>query len=122
MITYQDLLECGDNEDLRMSFILRAINWHTGSDEYKLALDGEAYLSGRNTTIEKYQKFLRTRTGKLIQDTISPNHKNKSGFFKRFIIQRCAYLLGNGVILTDDNGKQLETASILGKKFDKNMY
>lgn len=122
MKTYQDLLECGENEDNRMEFVRSTINSFTGSPEYRLAIDGELYLSGRNSTIEKYQKFLRTKTGKLIEDTISPNHKNKSGFFKRFIIQRCAYLLGNGVILTDKGGEQLSTADILGKKFDKDMY
>lgn len=105
-----------------MKFISSAIDDHVTNDKYYQAVDGEAYASGHNTLIERYQKFMRTNTGKLIPDDISANHKNKSGFFKRFVIQRCAYLLGNGVTLTDESGEQIKADDIFGENFDKKLY
>lgn len=113
MKTYQDLLACGNDEKRRMKFVLEAIDEHKASARYQMALTADKYRHQKNETIEKYQKLLRTMTGEMIPDIYTANHKIKSGFFRRFVIQRLMYELGNGVRFTDENTKKN-----LGDNFD----
>ena len=85
MITYQDWLEYteGKSEVEKMNYIRSCINDHKSSEDYKNALLGEDYFNARNTTINKFEKWLYTATGQKIKDTISPNHKLTSRFFYR---------------------------------------
>ncbi len=115
--TYQDLLEVGEIEKDRMDFVLSAINEHKGSEAYKMAKDAVEYAEGRNATIMKYQKLLYTLSGKAVPDNFSANHKCASGFFKRFLTQQTAFLLGNGVNFTEESTKEK-----LGKTFDSVIY
>lgn len=115
--TYQDLLKIGENEKGRMDFILTAIREHKASEQYKTARDAELYASGKNATIMNYQKLLYTLSGKAVPDNYSANHKCRSGFFKRFVIQEAATLLGNGITFEDS-----KTKDKLGKDFDTNLY
>ena len=115
--TYQDLLAVGDVERNRMEFVLSAINEHKQSDQYKVARDAELYASGRNATIVNYQKLLYTLTGKAVPDNYSANHKCASGFFKRFVTQEAAYLLGNGITFENE-----ATKDKLGKNVDSVLY
>lgn len=117
MKTYQDLIEVGEDEKQRMAFVLRTINEHKVSKPYKLAKDAELYASGRNATIMSYQKLLYTITGKAVPDNYSANHKCASGFFKRFVTQEAAYLLGNGIAFEND-----ATKDKLGKDIDSILY
>lgn len=117
MKTYQDLLECREVEDSKMAFVLAAISDHKGSAAYKTARDAVLYASGRNATIMTYQKLLYTITGRVVPDNYSANHKCASGFFKRFITQEAAYLLGNGISF-----ESRETKDRLGKTFDSVLY
>lgn len=103
--TYQDLLEVGKSEDKKALFVLDAISNHKASEAYQTACDAEQYARGKNATIMKYQKLLYTVTGEAIPDNYSANHKCASGFFKRFVTQEAAYLLGNGVNFT---GNEIE--------------
>lgn len=112
MKTYQDLLTC-TTEQQRITFICQAVQEHKVSEMYLTAFDAEEYDSQRNITIMKYQKVLYTMTGKAIPDKYSPNHKICSNFFNRFTTQQNQYLLGNGMMLNDDNNKLA-----LGKDFD----
>ena len=80
-----------------MAFVLSAIGEHKSSDIYRTAVDAEKYASGKNATIMNYQKLLYTLTGKAVPDNYTANHKCASGFFKRFVTQEAAYLLGNGI-------------------------
>ena len=115
--TYNDLLEIGENERDRMDFVLSAIQEHKQSEAYRIARDAELYASGRNATIMNYQKLLYTLTGKAVPDNYTANHKCASGFFKRFVTQEAAYLLGNGITFENDTTKDK-----LGKDIDSVLY
>ena len=106
MKTYQDLLEVVGNEEDLKSFIQIAINEYKTSDDYKEAVEGEAYDKQQNTTIMRYEKFLYTVSGKAIPDVYSANHKLASSFYNRFNIQENQYLLGNGVIFEKKDTKE----------------
>lgn len=115
--TYQDLLKVGDIEKDRMDFVLSAIKEHQNSEQYKIAKDAEQYASGKNATIMNYQKLLYTLSGKAVPDNYSANHKCASGFFKRFVTQEAAYLLGNGITFENE-----ATKDKLGKNVDSVLY
>ena len=115
--TYQDLTSVGEVEQKRMDFVLDAIRQHKASEAYRIAKDAELYASGRNATIMNYQKLLYTLTGKAVPDNYSANHKCASGFFKRFVTQEAAYLLGNGITFEND-----ATKDKLGKNIDSVLY
>ena len=53
ILTYNDLLEIGENEKERIDFIRQAINEHCNSDRYKTAVDAELYYDGLNPTINR---------------------------------------------------------------------
>ena len=115
MVTYQDLLLVGDNDNKRMAFVRDVIGKHKTSDLYRTASIAEEYRKGRNKTIVEYQKLLYTVTGKAVPDNFSANYKLRSKFFRRFVIQEAQYLLGNGVQWAGD------TAERLGKDFDTQL-
>lgn len=107
----------GEAESRRMEFIESAITEHKHSGMYAVARDSELYASGRNVTIMQYQKLLYTISGNAIPDNFSANHKCASGFFKRFVTQEVAYLLGNGLTLENEENKNK-----LGKDIDSRLY
>lgn len=111
MITYQDLQLSTSREH----FILTAINDYKSSTQYKISEEAENYSRQRNTTILRYQKLLRTASGKLIPNRYSSNHKMCSNFFKRFITQENQYLLGNGAMFSEDLSSQI------GRDFDNKL-
>lgn len=84
--TYQDYLE--QTEESKADFVYTTVSKYKSSKDYKTACDGDNYANGKNTLIEQYQKVLYTVTGRAVPDTISPNYKLKTGFFKRFVRQR----------------------------------
>ena len=100
-----------------MNFVLSAIKEHQSSEQYKIAKDAEQYASGKNATIMNYQKLLYTLSGKAVPDNYTANHKCASGFFKRFVTQETAYLLGNGITFENE-----ETKDKLGKNVDSVLY
>ena len=116
MVTYQDFLQIGDNDQERMDFVQTVISQHKTSQLYKDALVAYDYYNIRNTTIVEYVKTLVTATGRVVEDKWSPNHKVASGFFKRFAIQQNQYLLGNGATWGNDS-----TEKKLGKRFDARL-
>lgn len=102
MLTYQDLVNVGDNESNRMDFVINIIHQHKVSDDYKIGAIAEEYYKKRNVTLVKFQKMLTTLTGGRVVDKWSPNHKVVSGFFKRFVTQQNQYSLGNGISWGDN--------------------
>lgn len=114
--TYQDYLE-QTTEENKADFVYSTIRKYKQSDVYKTAVDGDNYANGRNTLIEQYQKVLYTVTGKAVPDTISANYKLKTGFFKRFVRQRAAYLLSNGIRFENESTKEK-----FGNNFDHELY
>lgn len=116
ILTYNDLLEIGENERDRMQFVLDAIREHKGSDLYKTAYDAELYYKHQNPTIMRFQKFVYNQMGQKVPDIWSPNNKIASNWYNYFTTQAVSYLLGNGVTFkTEANKKKL------GKDFDKRV-
>lgn len=111
------MLKVGENEQERMNFVLSLIQQHKSSKEYRIAKEAELYAKGENATIMRYQKYLYTLSGKVVPDNYSANHKCASGFFKRFITQEAAYLLGNGISFEKE-----DTKDKLGKNIDTILY
>lgn len=101
MISYQDLIRVGENQNDRMAFVQEAINDHKNSDIYKNAVIANSYFRKQNKTIMEYQKLLYTVTGEAIPDNYSADYKLRTQFFKRFVTQENQYLLGNGVSWND---------------------
>ena len=73
--TYQDLLKVANDDKSRAEFVLKVINNHKSSDDYKTAAIAEEYNKHKNVTITEYQKILYTVTGKAIPDNFSANFK-----------------------------------------------
>lgn len=115
MITFQDLLNVGDDENARMSLCLKIIDEHKGSALFDEAAIAEEYDKQRNVTINQYQKLLYTISGAAVPDNYSANHKCASNFFHRFVTQTNQYLLGNGIAFEDKSVKD----AIGGDSFDK---
>ena len=115
MLTYQDLLNVGENDKERMGFVRKAISEHQSSDLYTTAKLANEYYRHRNRTITQYQKLLYTVSGNAVPDNWSANYKLPSNFFKRFVTQEVQYLLGNGVTWSGNADERL------GKDFDTRL-
>lgn len=113
MKTYQDLVSVGQSDISRGAFCRQAVDEFRVSREYREAKAGEAYYNKHNETIEKYQKFLYTVSGRQVRDIFSANYKLKTLFFRRLVTQQVQYVLGNGVNLSDPTNKEK-----LGSDFD----
>ena len=113
MKTYQDLLEVGENENLRIEFVRSVISEFKASEMYREAEIAYKYEKHRNVTINQFQKLLYTVSGKVVPDNYSANWKMGSNFFHRFVTQEAQFLLGNGI-----TWKDVGTADKLGKNFD----
>ena len=116
ILTYNDLLEIGENERDRMEFVLDAIRDHKGSDLYKTAYDAELYYKHKNPTIMRFQKWVYNMYGQKVPDIWSPNNKIASNWYNYFTTQAVSYLLGNGVTFKNEPNKDK-----LGKDFDKKV-
>lgn len=102
----------GENEQLRTKFVKAAVEEHCQSSLYRDAKEAEAYYAKHNTTIERFQKFIRTISGQQIPDIWSANHKLKTLFYRRFVIQQVQFVLSNGITFTKE-----DTAKRLGLQF-----
>lgn len=116
MLTYQNLLLVGDNENDRMAFVKRVIDQHKATELYKTAIIADEYDRHRNRTILQYQKILFDVMGKAVEDVWTANYKLASRFFNRFITQENQYLLGNGVTWANEGTKER-----LGEDFDTQL-
>ena len=116
ILTFNDLVEIGENERDRMDFVLSAIREHKGSDLYKTAYDAELYYKHQNPTIMRFQKWVYNMYGQKVPDIWSPNNKIASNWYNYFTTQAVSYLLGNGVTFKNEANKKK-----LGKDFDKRV-
>lgn len=116
ILTYNDLLEIGENERDRMEFVLSAIHEHKGSELYKTSYDAELYYKHQNPTIMIFQKWVYNQMGQKVPDIWSPNNKIASNWYNYFTTQAVSYLLGNGVTFKNESNK-----GKLGKDFDKKV-
>ena len=116
ILTYNDLLEIGENERDRVEFVLKAIAEHKRTADYLTAVDAELYYKHQNPTIMRFQKWVTNQFGKKVPDVWSANNKIASNWYNYFTTQAVSYLLGNGVTFkTEANKKKL------GKDFDKRV-
>lgn len=113
MITYQDLLDVGENEADIAQFVATAIKSHKSGELYRQSKIADEYLRQQNRTIIQYQKLLYTMAGQAVPDNFSANHKLASNFFYRLVTQQVQYLLGNGIHWENE-----ASAEKLGKDFD----
>lgn len=111
LITYQDLIAVGDDEQKRINFVNKIIKEYKTSDLYKAAVLGDDYNKGENTTITQFQKWIYKATGEKIPDIWSANYKMPSNFLHRFVTQKIQTLLANGISWNDE-----KTAEKLGIK------
>lgn len=116
ILTFNDLVEIGENERDRMEFVLKAIAEHKRTADYLTAVDAELYYKHQNPTIMRFQKFVHNQFGQKVPDIWSANNKIASNWYNYFTTQAVSYLLGNGVTFkTEANKKKL------GKDFDKRV-
>ena len=113
ILTFNDLVEIGENERDRMEFVLDAIREHKGSSFFKDAEVGERYYR-QDTDILRYVKTVTNHLGQKVPDIWSSNNKIATNFYNYFTTQKVSYLLGNGVTFKNE-----ETKKKLGKDFDK---
>lgn len=116
MKTYQELLECGQEENARIALIQSAISDHKQSSIYQTAVDAQLYYNGENPTINQYEKILYDMQGRAHKDMYTANHKIASSFFGFTVDQENSYLLGNGVTF-----QKRESKEKLGKDFDRKV-
>ena len=116
ILTYNDLLEIGENERDRMEFVLKAISEHKRTADYLTAVDAELYYKHQNPTIMRFQKWVTNQFGKKVPDIWSANNKIASNWYNYFTTQAVSYLLGNGVTFKNEANKKK-----LGKDFDKRV-
>lgn len=128
MQTYQDFEKATNVGE----FIAKAIQQHMAGEEWKTARDADLYDRQRNVTINR---LVKTYADKARGTTTAPNDERDmciaSNWFNRFNVQRCSYLLGNGVSFTrrekrvNDDGVLVNvdiTKEALGKKFDGVLF
>lgn len=106
MITYQDLLETGENIKDKLALIERAIAEHKTSSQYKTAVNADLYYAHQNPTIMRYEKIIRDMYGRAVKDTFSANHKIASRYYFFFVTQLVQYLLSNGASFQDESIKE----------------
>ena len=113
MLTYQDFERGG------VACIPRIISEHMSGELYSTAKTADEYDRQRNTTIYNYVHTLFSVTGQALVDYTATNSRIASNFFHRLNMQRCTYLLGNGVSFADDEGGKTKAA--LGSRFDEDL-
>ena len=116
MLTYQDLLKVGDDENARLQFCIKAIQEHQGSPKYKIASDADLYYRNLNPHIMALQKFIYNSMGVAVPDIFTPNNKIPSNMYHYFVTQEVETLLGNGATF-----KNTKTKEKLGKDFDQRL-
>lgn len=116
MLTYEDLLAVGKDENKRMDFLVTVVGEHKRSAAYKYAISAQQYYDGENTTIARYEKIIYDMLGKAHVDMWTANHKIASQIFSYVIDQECSYLLGNGIRFAKDGTKKA-----VGINFDESM-
>ena len=120
MLSYSDLIKCGDDEEKRITFLQNAITNFKNSDNYKIADKAWKYYNGLNPEIAAVEKIIYDMKGIAHQDLVSPNNKIRNGYFPLIIDEAVSHLLANGVSFTNPKKKDK-----LGVNFDdvtKSIY
>lgn len=119
LITYQDYLQAvADNNVTK--WLQGALSEYTFGKEYKKALMEAEYMAGRDTAIMEMVKKIYDMTGTPMTDFTAANNRISSNLFHRLIMQRCSYLLGNGVTFPDEVAEGIKAE--LGDRFDNRIF
>lgn len=122
MLTYQDLVSVGDDEESRAAFALAAIRAHQSTDDYEVAVTADLYDRQLNKTINDYVRMMFDLTGEKLVDFTASNAKIASNFFHRLNTQRAMYSLGKGVSFVEaGEGGDDSTKEMLGPHFDRDL-
>ena len=81
MLTYQDFLAVGENQNDIMAFVRSAINQYKSTEEYQINVISDQYTRKRNPDSAQAVKTIYTVTGRQIMDTYSSNYKVGRAFF-----------------------------------------
>lgn len=122
LITYQDY----ERAENKTEWLRSALISYRSSDEYKKAIEEDAYMAGQNTAILQTVKVIYDMAGLPEPDFTASNMKIQDNTIHRLVTDRCSYSLGNGVTFADRhreviNGKTVfvdPVKEILGEKFD----
>lgn len=115
MRTYQDYEQAVRAGEVA-AFLTAAIRAHIAGEGCRVALAADAYDRQRNLTVNNYTKFIAEHSANPLVDVSAANNRIPSNFFHQLNVQRCAYLLGNGVSFTGD------AKELLGERFDRDFY
>lgn len=115
MFTYQELEAA--REPLG-ELLGRAIRGHLNGEGVRVARAADEYDRQRNITVNGYTKFIAEHSQNPLVDVTAANNRIPSNFFHQLNVQRCAYLLGNGVSFAGGAG----TKALLGPRFDRDFY
>ena len=118
MLTYQDY-ETALNAGALRTFLPKAIQEHNTSDACRAAAAANEYDRQRNVTVNNYTKFIAEHSDNPLVNLSAANNRIPSNFFHQLNVQRCAYLLGNGVSFSDNADS---TKDRLGPRFDRDFY
>jgi hypothetical protein len=132
MLTYQDMIAEteGKPAEALEQFVTKCINQHKSSAVYRNAVAADEYDHQRNVTIRQVQAMLAQAARQGVA-AAQVNIAIASNFFRRFNVQRCSYLLGNGATFThterrvNDAGIIVNvdtTKEALGQDYDGQLY
>ena len=122
MLTYQDLVSVGEDEESRAAFALAAIRAHESTVDYDVAVTADLYDRQLNKTINDYVRLMFDLTGEKLVDFTASNAKIASNFFHRLNTQRNMYSLGKGVSFVEaGEGGEDSTKRMLGPHFDHDL-
>jgi len=132
MQTYQDFEKAAGSQATTVAFIAKAISQHMASEEWRTARDADLYDKQKNVTINRLAQAYRAATVNSGGNAgEGPDMAIASNWFNRFNVQRCSYLLGNGVSFTrrekrkNDKGYLIDVDVIkeaLGVRFDTDLF
>ena len=127
MITYQDY----ERAENKTKWLQNAIISYRSSKEYKLAVDQEEYMAGRNTAILNMTRVIYDMAGLPENDFTASNFKLMNRQIHRMVTDRCSYSLGNGISFASAkktmgaDGKTVtvdKTKEMLGDRFDTYVF
>ena len=126
MITWQDY----EKAENKVKWLQGALRTYRNSDEYKKALQEEAYMAGRNTAIMEFCRVIYNMAGMPETDFTATNTRIRNRLIHRLVTDRCSYSLGNGISFAEKrkeirDGQSVTTdptKEMLGDDFDQRVY
>ena len=123
-ITFQDY----ERAENKTEWIQSTLVSYRNSNEFKKAVDEEAYMAGQNTAILEFTRIIYDMAGLELKDfTAGDNVKIRDNTIHRLVTDRCSYSLGNGITFGDRHKEIQDRKTVfvdpvkdaLGPKFDR---